>query len=133
MALKPRQQHSTPTPKRGKAFLSLPDGAQVLPCISLQQASHVALLSSSGRLLMIDLAELPELNKGKGNKLMQLEAKERIVALCALNLTDVLLVPAGQQQLKLKGDDLAKYVGKRASKGQTLPRGYQKSKYITIA
>lgn len=118
--------------KAGKAFLSLADGAQVMPCVSLAQCSHVALLCNTGRLLIVDLAELPELNKGKGNKLMQLDSSESIVAIQGLNLTDVLLIPAGQQQLKLKTDDLSKYVSKRASKGQLLPRGYQKANTLQL-
>lgn len=81
---------------------------------------------------MIDLAELPVLNKGKGNKLIQLEAKDQIVSMLTLTLDDVIQVVAGQQQLKLKGDDLQKYIGKRASKGLTLPRGYQKANKLLI-
>jgi topoisomerase-4 subunit A len=81
---------------------------------------------------LIDLSELPTLNKGKGNKLIQLEADEYIQFMLTLNLDDVIQVLAGQQQLKLKGDDLQKYIGKRASKGQLLPRGYQKANKLLI-
>jgi topoisomerase-4 subunit A len=49
-----------------------------------------------------------------------------------LNLSDVIQVVAGQQQLKLKGDDLQKYLGKRAAKGQLLPRGYQKANKLIV-
>ena len=118
--------------KAGKAFLSLSDDAQPLNLQRIEQATHLALLSSAGRLLVIDLAELPVLNKGKGNKLIQLEAKDQIVSMLTLTLDDVIQVVAGQQQLKLKGDDLQKYIGKRASKGLTLPRGYQKANKLLI-
>ena len=37
-----------------------------------------------------------------------------------------------QQQLKLKGDDLQKYLGKRGTKGQLLPRGYQKANKLLV-
>ena len=87
--------------------------------------THLAVLSSAGRLLIIDLSELPNLNKGKGNKLIQLEAKRAFYP-TTLNLDEIIQVVAGQQHLKLKGDDLQKYMGKRASKGHLLPRGYQK-------
>ena len=118
--------------KAGKAFLSLSDDAQPLNLQRIEQATHLALLSSAGRLLVIDLAELPVLNKGKGNKLIQLEAKDQVVSMLTLTLDDVIQVVAGQQQLKLKGDDLQKYIGKRASKGLTLPRGYQKANKLLI-
>ncbi|MHA3055463.1 DNA topoisomerase IV subunit A [Acinetobacter sp. ANC 4633] len=118
--------------KAGKAFLSIPDQAQALPLMPIQQKSHVALLSSGGRVLIVDLQELPVLNKGKGNKLIQLQDNEIVVDMQLLNLSDLIQVVAGQQQLKLKGDDLQKYLGKRAAKGQLLPRGYQKANKLIV-
>ena len=118
--------------KAGKAFLTLAEDSQALPLQLLAGQSHVAILSSGGRLLLTDLSELPMLNKGKGNKLIQLDAKEQIVCLMPVNLTDVIHVVAGQQHLKLKADDLEKYVAKRATKGQVLPRGYQKANKLFI-
>ena len=118
--------------KAGKAFLSLSEGASVMNLQTIEQFSHVALLSSAGRLLIVDLAELPVLNKGKGNKLIQLEPKDQIVSMTMLNLDEIIQVFAGQQQLKLKGDDLQKYIGKRGTKGQRLPRGYQKANKLLI-
>lgn len=64
--------------------------------------------------------------------MIQLEAKDQIVSMTTLNLDEIIQVLAGNQQLKLKGDDLQKYVGKRASKGVLLPRGYQKANKLFI-
>ncbi|MEQ1094346.1 DNA topoisomerase IV subunit A [Acinetobacter johnsonii] len=118
--------------KAGKAFLTLPEKATVMPLTSVDQATHLALLTSTGRLLILELSELPILSKGKGNKLIQLEEKDQIVFMTRLTLDEILQVVAGQQQLKLKGDDLQKYIGKRASKGQLLPRGYQKANKLLV-
>ncbi|WP_168419442.1 DNA topoisomerase IV subunit A [Acinetobacter towneri] len=118
--------------KAGKAFLSLPEKATVMNLQMTEQASHVALLSSAGRLLVIELSELPILNKGKGNKLIQLEEKDQLLSMLPLNLDEAIQVFAGQQQLKLKGEDLLKYVAKRGTKGQLLPRGYQKANKLLI-
>ncbi|WP_180065978.1 DNA topoisomerase IV subunit A [Acinetobacter sp. YH16037] len=118
--------------KAGKAFLSLSEGAAVMNLTAIENATHLALLSSAGRLLLVELDELPVLNKGKGNKLIQLEAKDQIVSMTTLNLDEIIQVLAGNQQLKLKADDLQKYVGKRASKGVLLPRGYQKANKLFI-
>ena len=118
--------------KAGKAFFTLPEKATVMPLTSVDQATHLALLTSTGRLLILELSELPVLNKGKGNKLIQLEEKDQIVFMTRLTLDEILQVVAGQQQLKLKGDDLQKYIGKRASKGQLLPRGYQKANKLLV-
>jgi topoisomerase-4 subunit A len=118
--------------KAGKSFLTVADKATALPLLPIQQATHVAILSSAGRLLIVDLTELPVLNKGKGNKLIQLDEKEQILSMTTLNLDEIIQVAAGQQHLKLKGDDLQKYIGKRATKGQLLPRGYQKANRLLI-
>jgi topoisomerase-4 subunit A len=118
--------------KAGKSFLTVPEDAKAMPLQAIEQATHVALLSSAGRMLVVDLSELPSLNKGKGNKLIQLETKDQIVSMTMLNLDEIIQVVAGQQQLKLKGDDLQKYIGKRGSKGQLLPRGYQKANRLFI-
>lgn len=118
--------------KAGKTFLTVAEDAKAMPIEVVENHTHLAILSSVGRLLLIDLSELPTLNKGKGNKLIQLEADEYIQFMLTLNLDDVIQVLAGQQQLKLKGDDLQKYIGKRASKGQLLPRGYQKANKLLI-
>ncbi|MFG0636733.1 DNA topoisomerase IV subunit A [Acinetobacter soli] len=129
---KTQAKHLDTSAKAGKAFLSLPEKATALPLLSLQASTHVAILSSAGRLLIIDLSELPTLNKGKGNKLIQLEDEEQILSMTLLNLNEIIQVDAGQQHLKIKGDDLQKYIGKRASKGQLLPRGYQKANRLLI-
>ncbi|RZG71131.1 DNA topoisomerase IV subunit A [Acinetobacter wuhouensis] len=118
--------------KAGKTFLTVADDAKAMPIEVIKNHTHLAILSSGGRLLLIDLSELPTLNKGKGNKLIQLEADEQIQFMLTLNLDEIIQVLAGQQQLKLKGDDLQKYIGKRASKGQLLPRGYQKANKLLI-
>jgi len=118
--------------KAGKAFLTVSEDAKALPLQKVEAHTHLAILSTTGRLLVIELSELPILNKGKGNKLIQLEAKEQILSMTLLSLNEIIQVVAGQQQLKLKGDDLQKYIGKRATKGQLLPRGYQKANKLFI-
>ncbi|MCY1163145.1 DNA topoisomerase 4 subunit A [compost metagenome] len=118
--------------KAGKAFLTVADDAKALPLQTVYAHTHLAILSTAGRLLVIDLSELPMLNKGKGNKLIQLEGKEQILFMTLISLNEIIQVVAGQQQLKLKGDDLQKYIGKRATKGQLLPRGYQKANKLFI-
>jgi len=118
--------------KAGKAFLTVSDDTKALPLQMVDAHTHLAILSTAGRLLVIDLSELPMLNKGKGNKLIQLEAKEQILSMTLFGLNEIIQVVAGQQQLKLKGDDLQKYIGKRATKGQLLPRGYQKANKLFI-
>ncbi len=118
--------------KAGKAFLSIPEGGKALPLLVNPDCSHLALLTDTGRLLVLPVSELPSLNKGKGNKLIQLEQDEQLLSMTTLNLNEIIQVIAGQKILNIKPGDLDKYLGKRASKGQLLPRRYQKVNRLLI-
>ncbi|MEY4515834.1 MAG: topoisomerase subunit [Pseudomonadota bacterium] len=114
--------------KAGKAVVSLGDGAALMPTLAIAaDAERIAVLSSSGRLLVFKRSELPVMGKGKGNKLMQLELGEVITAIAALRPNDALVLIAGNRPLTLKEADIAHYSGKRGLRGHLLPRGYQKA------
>ena len=113
--------------KAGKALVNLSEGSELLPLIVIApQADQLAVLSSSGRLLIFKLADLPVMSKGKGNKLMALDKTEYIQAMVAFNAQSVLAIEAGARTLSIKGNDLSHYISKRGLRGHLLPRGYQK-------
>src|SRR6185437_15118805 len=60
--------------KAGKQIISLGDNAKVLaPQISADPArDRIVVATTEGHLLMFSVAELPELDKGKGNKLIEI-------------------------------------------------------------
>ncbi len=116
------------TAKAGKNVLTLSDDGLPLPVLMVNEAATwLAVLSSIGRLLIFNLADVPSLNKGKGNKFMQLEGQETIAALAALQPNQALQLTAGARSLTLKPGDLTHYQGKRAARGHLLPRGFQKA------
>ena len=92
----------------------------------------VAAATNEGRLLVFPLAEVPELARGKGNKIIGIPSaraaarEEYLVGLCVLGEQDVLQVMAGRQHLKLKFSDLENYRGERGRRGNKLPKGFQK-------
>jgi len=87
-------------------------------------------VTSSGNLLAIPATELPELDKGKGNKIIDIPkaklATERVVAVVAVGPGSTLLVRSGQRTMNLSYKDLETYIGSRATRGHLLPRGWQK-------
>lgn len=109
--------------KAGKAVVNLGD-ATLLPFASVDNATHIALVSSGGNLLIFNHDELPILAKGKGNKLMNLKDNETLVAVCALADTDSLIICTNKRTLTLKPADWASYQGKRAGRGAALPKGF---------
>jgi len=125
--------------KAGKQTISLTDKAKVLaPQISPDPArDRVVVVTTEGHLLMFSVAELPELDKGKGNKLIEIpKAKlaagdERVagVAVVSEGKGEVTLY-AGQRKLTLKWSDLVEYGGNRATRGGLLPRGLRRVERI---
>ncbi|MBR9827836.1 MAG: DNA topoisomerase IV subunit A [Oceanospirillales bacterium] len=119
--------------KNGKAVLTLPSAAQVLPPLLIPSADALlAAVSSEGRLLVFPAAELPELTRGKGNKMINIPSaraaarEELMTQVAVLAPGDTLVINAGRQHLKLKGAELEHYRGERGRRGNKLPRGYQR-------
>ncbi len=119
--------------KAGKALLSLPKNAEVMAPQPVKQLStdYLASVTNEGRLLVFPVRDLPELAKGKGNKIINIpssrsSAREELMAgAVVLGADDTLLVFAGKRKLKLKGADLEHYLGERGRRGNKLPRGFQ--------
>ena len=127
-----RFENLTGRQKAGKAMLSLTPGAKVVQPVAVGnvQADRVVAVTSAGHLLAFPVSELPELDKGKGNKLIEIpKAKlgtERVVAIAVVPPGGTLAVKSGARTMTLSFKDLDEYVGSRATRGGLLPRGWQK-------
>jgi topoisomerase-4 subunit A len=127
-----RFENLTGRQKAGKAMLSLTPGASVVQPAAVADAAsdRVVAVTSAGHLLAFPVSELPELDKGKGNKIIEIpKAKrgtERVVAIAAVSPGGTLSVKSGARTMTLSFKDLADYVGARGSRGGLLPRGWQK-------
>lgn len=126
--------------KAGKNVLTLPKGARVLPPQMTDDLTDkwVAVLSNEGRLLLFPASDLPQMARGKGNKMMSIasaraaERSEFVQDLVLLNQGDTLLVHAGKRHLNLKPSDYEHYKGERGRRGAKLPRGFQKVDKLTV-
>jgi topoisomerase IV subunit A len=120
--------------KAGKAVLSVPAGARVLPPVKVRDPEQdwIAAATSEGHLLVTPLAELPRMARGKGNKIInvptaKLKARQEWVAAIALVQDgEPLTVVAGKKFKTMKGPEVDEYAGERGKRGRKLPRGYQK-------
>jgi topoisomerase IV subunit A len=125
--------------KAGKALLSLPDGAKVVrPAPISNDTDLLAVVTLQGRLLIFPIIDLPELTKGKGNKLIQIPGKDLqtgkdlVVAMAAVPVNGQLVVMSGKRQLTLKANDITHYSGSRANRGLNLPKGFQRVERLLI-
>lgn len=94
---------------------------------------QIAVVTSAGYLLIFAIDELPEQQRGKGNKLISLKQGEEVTAVLPLHHEDSLVVTAGKRHVTLKPMDLVNYTGKRGNRGSQLPRGFQNVSDIRIA
>ena len=126
--------------KAGKALLTLPNGARVVPPkpVTSLEDDWLAAVTTEGRLLLFKVTDLPQLGKGKGNKIIGIPGER--VASREEYLTDLAFLPngaslflqAGKRTLTLKADDLEHYKGERGRRGNKLPRGFQRVDQLLV-
>ncbi len=120
--------------KAGKALLNADKDAEVLAPVPVNdpKTDLVVAITSAGHLLAFPIAELPELDKGKGNKLIQIppaklkSGEEKVTAVASVREGGELTLYCGQRKLTLSWRDLQAYAGARAQRGHLLPRGFQR-------
>ncbi|MGI9234134.1 MAG: DNA gyrase C-terminal beta-propeller domain-containing protein, partial [Woeseiaceae bacterium] len=120
--------------KAGKAILRVPAGGRaVVPAlVPKDRECLIAAVSSIGRLLLFEMDELPELAKGKGNKLINVPAKkyqsgeEKMIAAAVVPEEGSLQVHTGTRIMTINWDDVDDYYGERALRGALLPKGWRK-------
>ena len=92
----------------------------------------VPAVPSEGRLLIFPLADLPQMARGKGNKIIgipsaRVQAREEfVVAIQVFTAEDTLVIHSGKRHQSFKFKDLEHYMGERGRRGNKLPRGFQK-------
>lgn len=126
--------------RTGKVVLTLPAHATVVTpsVVRHPETDTLVAVTSAGRMLAFPVAELPELARGKGNKIINIpkasfeSGEETLLAVCSVPADGELLVHAGQRYLRLKAGDLEAYLGQRARRGNRLPRGFQRVDRVEV-
>jgi len=125
---------------KGKAMLSVAGGCEPLPPLYVNdyQTDYLAAITTEGHMLVIPLQVLPELAKGKGNKIIQipparLRKREEYVKLIEI-IPDgaAIKIHAGKQSVRFTPGNIAAFVGERGRRGKKLPRGFRKADRIEI-
>ncbi|MDE0842143.1 MAG: DNA topoisomerase IV subunit A [Porticoccaceae bacterium] len=125
--------------RAGKVVVSIPAGGRILKPKFIHDAeSLVAAVSNEGRMLVFAIAELPELSRGKGNKIINIPAsrlatrEEYVIDYAIVAPTTSLVVYSGKRYLMMKPKDLEHYRGERGRRGHKLPRGFQKVDRLVV-
>lgn len=120
--------------RNGKAVLKVPEGSQALPpqVVGDVKKEFAAVFSNQGHLLIFPLKDLPQLPKGKGNKMLAVPTEEEMSFVCVLGTTESLKITSGKRSVVLKPSDWKHYQGERGRRGNKLPRGCQQVSAIEV-
>ena len=126
--------------KAGKSTLSVPRGGGVLPPVPVRSLEDdwIVAVSTEGYMLVIPLAELPQMSRGKGNKIINIPSarlktrEEYVAAIRCIQDGEKLTVFAGKKHKTMKAAEVDEFEGERGRRGRKLPRGYQKVDSIRV-
>ena len=118
--------------RAGKTVLNVPDKALVLPpaFVSSPEAL-VCVVSSEGKMLVFPVADVPEMPRGKGNKLYDIPSKkaaartEMLTGIAVVAPKGKLMLRSGEKEKILDWSELKDYRGQRAQRGSVLTRGWR--------
>ncbi len=125
--------------KAGKGVMKVPKGAKALPPQRVQNLDEdwLAAVTTKGHLLVFMLAELPQMPKGKGDKIINVPSakvvsrEEYVAGVAVFQEGQAVVLRTAKGELKLRaGAGIDHYVGERTLRGLKLPRGHQEVKWI---
>ncbi len=118
--------------RAGKTVLSVPENALVLPpALVASPEALVCVVSSEGKMLAFKIADVPEMPRGKGNKLYDIPGKkaaareEMLTGIAVVPPKGRLIIHSGDKQKVLEWGELKDYRGERAQRGAVLTRGWR--------
>jgi len=126
--------------RAGKSALNVPDGATAIGPVPYTAGDGVLLaaLNSEGRLLVFPAADLPELPRGKGNKIFGISTRkslvepESLLAIATVGPGQSLRLLMGERHMGLTYRELGDYRGERGQRGAVLPRGWRKVEGLEV-
>jgi topoisomerase-4 subunit A len=119
--------------RAGKALLTLPENARVMTPMAVHHEDDMLLaITQAGRMLMFPVGELPQMSKGKGNKIISIPyaeaaaGQDKLAWLMILPPGSAITLHVGKRKMLLRSEELQKFRADRGRRGTLLPRGLQK-------
>ena len=128
--------------KSGKHAITLSKQAKTMRLSKVQNldSDYVAVITNRARLLIFPVSELPQLSKGKGNKLIKIKTddfiarEEFLIGICTIKDNQKLRVEYGngKKHKQYSFEDLVNFTSHRARKGLTIPGVHGKALGIDV-
>jgi len=111
--------------KAGKSSVNVPDGSRLLIC-DVARGDHVGVIGTNKKLLVFPLEELPEMSRGKGNKLQNYRGSDKLADIIVFDAEDGLIVTDSAGRMR-GFPEWREWLGKRAQAGKAAMRGFPRS------
>jgi topoisomerase-4 subunit A len=123
--------------KAGKTVLNVPEGALALPPVPVTDPKSLVCIAvvdgdgENGRLLVFPVSEVPEMPRGKGNKLFNIpsalasERAEVVAGIAVVPPGGKLTVWNGERSREYTPAEIKEFQGARAQRGAVLTRGWR--------
>jgi len=126
--------------RAGKSVFNLPENAKVLAAVPVpaEAGALVVSVNSEGRMLAFPVADLPEMEKGRGNLIFGIPGKksrageELMVATTVVAPERTLAIHCGDRKMTLSWKELQHYRGARGQRGAVLSRGWRKVDRLSV-
>jgi topoisomerase-4 subunit A len=126
--------------KAGKHMLNLGNNAEPLPPVAVTDNvnNRLVAITTQGYLLTFPIKDLPQLSKGKGNKIIGIPRmrlithEEYLSSIACVPQDHNLILYCGKRHITLKPADLEDFAGERGRRGRKLSRGFQKVDRVEI-
>ncbi|MBB2818233.1 UNVERIFIED_ORG: topoisomerase-4 subunit A [Rhizobium esperanzae] len=112
--------------RKGKQIMNvaLPEETQLLVPVS---GDHVAVVGENRKLLVFPLAQVPEMTRGKGVRLQRYKDGGISDVRCFAMSDGLVWEDSAGRTFTKNKDELAEWLGDRASAGRTVPKGFPRS------
>jgi topoisomerase-4 subunit A len=125
---------------KGKAMLTVPRDSEPLPPVYVNnhETDYLAAITTEGRMLVTPVNVLPELPRGKGNKIIQIpparvrKREEYLKLLEIMPQGAAIKIHAGKQSVRFTPGNISDFIGERGRRGKKLPRGYRNADRIEV-
>ena len=126
--------------KAGKKVMSVPKGARMMRPVKVRtyDVDWIVAVTSAGNMLVIPLEEIPQMPKGKGNKIIGIPSakvasrEEYMSAITCVQDGESLVIYSGQRHKTMKPAEVDEYSGERGRRGSKLPRGYRDVAHMEV-
>jgi topoisomerase-4 subunit A len=128
--------------KSGKHAITLSKQARTMRVTKVDdiESDFLAVVTNRARLLIFPVSELPQLSKGKGNKLIQIKKEdfqareEFLIGICTIKSSQKLRVEYGngKKHKNYSFEDLVNFTSHRARKGLSIPGVHGKALGIDV-